>query len=484
MSGSTSVPAISFTPNGYVAPTESAIVTGLQADWQAAFGGNLNVDATNGIMPPAGQLIASQGAVIGDSNNQLVALFNGVDPAYSVGRMLDAIARVVPGGTFARNPPKATVLQVNCGGLAGVVIPVGALINDPANNIYSCTATGTISNAGTVSLEFACNTTGPIAVPVSVTIYQAIPGWDTVSASSGTEGSNVESDAAFRARRAASVGRNANNTNQAILAALLDQSTTPGVLSAYVYSNDSASPVTVQGVTISAYALYVAVVGGTAAQVAKTIWSLKGPGIPYYGGNTSVTIQDTSPGYSPPYPSYTVVYETPPTLTIWFAVSIRNSTTVPSNATTLIQNAILAALAGTDGGAPATIGGTVYASRFYAGIAALGSWALIVSLYVGSANAPAASFTAAISGTTMTVSAVSSGTLAVGQAIVGSGVTDGTYITALGTGTGGTGTYTVGISQTVGSESMSSVSPTLNDVSVNINQMPGATAADITVTLV
>lgn len=477
---STSVPTVSFTANGYVVPAESLIVTGLQADWQAAFGGNLNVDATNGILPPAGQLITSEAATIGDSNNQLVALFNSVDPAYSTGRMLDAIARVVPGGTFARNPPKATVLQINCGGLAGVPLPVGALINDPGNNVYSCTQAGTIGNAGTVALEFACTSTGPVAIPETVSIYQAIPGWDTVSVLSGTVGQNVESDAAFRVRRAASVGRNSNNTNQAILAALLDQATTPGVLSAYVYSNDTASPVTVQGVTIPANSLYVAAVGGTSAQVAQTIFSLKGPGIPYYSGNTSVTVYDTSPGYNPPYPSYTVIYEVPAGLTIWFAVSIKNSTAVPSNAAALVQGAILAALAGTDGGTPATIGGTVYASRFYAGISSLGAWALIVSLYVGSANSPTAAITgSSISGTTLTVGTVSSGTVAIGQAVVGTGVADGTYITA-GSGT----SWTVSISQTVASTSMSLVAPADNDVSVNINQMPGATALDIVVTLV
>src|SRR5690348_14530793 len=59
-----------------------------------------------------------------------------------------------------------------------------------------------------------------------------------------------------------------------------------------------------------------------------------------------------------------------------------------------------------------------------------------------------ASVTASISGTTMTVTAVGSGTLQVGETISGTGVTAGTTITALGTGTGGTGTYTVSASQT------------------------------------
>ena len=70
--------------------------------------------------------------------------------------------------------------------------------------------------------------------------------------------------------------------------------------------------------------------------------------------------------------------------------------------------------------------------------------------------ANSASFTAAISGTTMTVSAIATGALAVGQIVSGVGVTQYTTITAQLTGTAGsTGTYTVSYSQTVSSTSMS-----------------------------
>lgn len=56
-----------------------------------------------------------------------------------------------------------------------------------------------------------------------------------------------------------------------------------------------------------------------------------------------------------------------------------------------------------------------------------------------------------ISGTTLTISAITNGSYNVGQQVNGAGVANGTYITAIGTGTGGTGTYTVNVSQTVGS---------------------------------
>lgn len=63
-------------------------------------------------------------------------------------------------------------------------------------------------------------------------------------------------------------------------------------------------------------------------------------------------------------------------------------------------------------------------------------------------------FTGSTSGTTLTVSAVSSGTLHAGMTITNSTLTTKTVITALGTGTGGAGTYTISNSQTVGSSTM------------------------------
>lgn len=68
-------------------------------------------------------------------------------------------------------------------------------------------------------------------------------------------------------------------------------------------------------------------------------------------------------------------------------------------------------------------------------------------------NATTASFTGSISGTTLTVTAMTTGspTILAGMYLVGSGITAGTQITGGGSGSGGIGTYTVSISQTTGS---------------------------------
>jgi hypothetical protein len=63
-------------------------------------------------------------------------------------------------------------------------------------------------------------------------------------------------------------------------------------------------------------------------------------------------------------------------------------------------------------------------------------------------------FTGAISGITLTVTGSVIGYLQVGSVITGTGVAVGTIITALGTGLGGAGTYTVNISQLVVQTSM------------------------------
>ena len=75
--------------------------------------------------------------------------------------------------------------------------------------------------------------------------------------------------------------------------------------------------------------------------------------------------------------------------------------------------------------------------------------------YTWRISSPAtAVFVGSISGTTLTVSSVASGKITVGQAIYGVGTSYATVITALGTGTGGTGTYTLNNSQTVTSQTL------------------------------
>jgi len=463
----TSVPAIVWSANGPVLPTETQILSGAQSDLSIAFGGNLNPS----LETPQGQIASSLTAIIADKNSQLALVANMINPDNAAGRWQDAIGRFY---FMTRIPAAGTVVQATCVGLAGTPINIGDQAKDTNGYIYSCTQAGTILPSGSVVLEFTNNTVGPIpcAVGALSTIYQQVPGWDTISnVAAGVEGNLVETQQAFEIRRRASVALNANGSVQSVRANVL---AVPGVLSCYAIDNPTGAPVTVQGVTLPANGLYVAVVGGNSLAIAQAIWRKKSAGSNYMG-NTSVVVADTS--YTTyPQPTTTVMFEVPAAMPLAVNVLIKANPMLAANITALIQSAIVAAAAGQDGGAPLAIGATIFGSRYYATVGAQDPNCEVVSIQIGAQ----AQFAGSISGTTLTVSAVAVGTLTVGAAVYGPGVATGTVITALGTGTGGVGTYTVGTSQTVASTSLTAANYQ-NYLPVNINQMPSVSAGAIVV---
>jgi hypothetical protein len=97
-------------------------------------------------------------------------------------------------------------------------------------------------------------------------------------------------------------------------------------------------------------------------------------------------------------------------------------------------------------------GGTTISSQLTGTTGGTGTYSVSASQTVGSTTITAvvASTSLTATGTTMTVTAVGSGTLIVRQILTGTGVTADTRITALGTGTGATGTYIVNTAQNTG----------------------------------
>src|SRR5882762_477916 len=271
----TNVPPISWDPAvGFIAPSEAAILAGVQADYNAAFGGGLNPS----LETPQGQLASSTTAILGNVNDTFLQYTNQVDPAFSEGRMQDAIGRIY---FLERNPSEPTVVQGLCTGLAGVTIPVGALAIAQDGNIYTCTQQGTIPVGGNITLSFVCNAVGPIECPAGTlnAIYQAIPGWDTINnPSDGVVGNDVETRQEFEARRVASVAQNSIGSLPSVRGAVLSVA---GVLDAYVTENVNPTASVVGGVSLVPKSLYVAVVGGAVADVARAIWSKKAPGCAY-----------------------------------------------------------------------------------------------------------------------------------------------------------------------------------------------------------
>ena len=356
-------------------------------------------------------------------------------------------------------------------------IPVGALARAEDGNVYICTDAGTISQAGSIVLSFACSTPGPIACPAGAlnSIFQTIPGWDSITnLTDGVLGNDVESREDFETRRQASVAQNSLGSVPSVRGAVLN---VPSVLDAFVTENPFGEPVTIGGQILVPNSLYVAAVGGAALDVATAIWSKKAPGC-NYNGNTTVTVRDQGPGLSPPFPEYPVTFLIPPSLDIIFAINLLNNSLVPSDAVTQIQQAIMAAFAGADGLPRARIGSTILASRFYPPIVKLGSWAQILSVTIGSRNVPAAQVLGSIAGQTLTITGTQAGALAVGQTLDDASglIVPGTVITA-----GAGNVWQISKAQNVAAETIFGVAATGTSVAVNINQVPTISADNISV---
>lgn len=382
-SSSSSVPALTFTDAGVILPSESAILTGVLSDIDAAFGGGLNP----ALETPQGQLATSQAAVIADKNAEIAYISNQVDPRYSSGRWQDAIGRIY---FLTRKPATATAVSCTLGGLSGTVVPAGTLAQDTNGETYALSATVTVGALGTVAGEFQNVSTGPIpcAAGALVKVYQAVPGWDTVTnAAAGTLGSEVESRSAFEYRRKNSVALNAGGTVGAIYAnvfALAD------VLDVYVKDNPTSSTV-LTGATnypLLPHSVYVAVVGGADADVAAAIWKKKDVGCDY-NGNTSATVTDPS-GYGYPQPTYSVSFERPAALPVKFAIRIVNDATLPSTVVELIRAAVLARFNGEDGTARERIGATILASRYYGAVVGAAPNISLLDILIGTATPAAA----------------------------------------------------------------------------------------------
>lgn len=376
--GTTSVPAPSLTDAGFVAPAESDMLSGALSDISAAFGNSLNT----ALSTPQGQLATTLAAILGDAYDQILAVFNGVDPARASGRMQDAIGRLY---FMSRRGATATVVTVVCTGSAGAVVPEGTLIQDASGNYYAADGAITIGALGTGTGTFSCTVKGEIDCPAnSVSVYQSVTGLSSVAnPAAGVTGSEQEGRIDFETRREESVARNAMGSLNALSGEVQAVS---GVTDAYVTDNGTASAVTVGGVTIAAHSLYVCVNGGADTDVARAILRKKAPGCGYTG-STSVTVSDPNSDYSTP-PNYTVQFTRATATPVYFLVTLKSSSAVPSTAAQEVQSAIISAFNGDDGGSRARIGGLLFASRFYSAVASLGVWVQIVEITIDTSANP------------------------------------------------------------------------------------------------
>lgn len=375
------VPALQITPEGVTTPDSVTIRNGVLADENIAFGGDLDIVTPS---TPQAYLADQLTSNISDANAAVAYFVSQVDPATAEGRMQDAIARIY---FLSRNGATSSVVQAQCTGQPGATLPAGSLAEDDANNLWQSTGDATYSGGGIASVQFVCLVTGPVLLGIGALtrIAQAVPGWDAVTnLGAATVGTNVETRAAFERRRQESVAKNGRGSAPAIRSAVWG---VPGVLDVFAYDNytNSALPYGSTSYSIAPHSIYVGVVGGDDDEVAQAIWKAKDAGCDM-NGNTTVTVSDTD-GYSYPYPTYPIKFNRPIALPIKFAIQIANSSALPADIVAQTKAAVIATFNGTNGAQRARMGGQIFASNFYAPVAAIGVTVSIIQIKIGTSTA-------------------------------------------------------------------------------------------------
>lgn len=191
-------------------------------------------------------------------------------------------------------------------------------------------------------------------------IYRQIQGWDTINnPAAGVLGTNKESRIEYENRRKNSLALYATGSREAVYSRVFNVTNVTDVI---VVENDSSESVTIQGVELVRNSIYVIANGGDNTEIAEAIRNSKSGGCAT-NGEVSVLLPKT---YVP------IQFSRPQNINVYAQVTLDVDENTPENFEELIQNAIIANFNGSDDSSGITIGQTIYASRFYCPLTALG----------------------------------------------------------------------------------------------------------------
>jgi uncharacterized phage protein gp47/JayE len=226
-----------------------------------------------------------------DTVSQLAeAVFVARSPA---GAQRAALSRLVQINGITRNGASYSTDDVILTGTPGTFIPAGSLVDntdaDPAH--FQTLADVTIDASGATPGAVRATTTGPVFAGAGTitAIKTVISGWTGCTNALGVNlGSNIETDAALRIRRAASVALTGKSVVDSLYAALAN---IQGVSDAAVFENKTGSPIARPGSTdLPPNSIQAVVRGGLDADIAAAIWAKASGGVTLVGAVTASII--------------------------------------------------------------------------------------------------------------------------------------------------------------------------------------------------
>ena len=303
----------------------------IATEWQNAFKEKdrplLNTDPET----PQGQIIDSQVATVNQKDSEVLYLAQQFDPRTAEGRFQDALAEIY---FIKRKSAINSYAICTLNGRAGTQISAGALIESEINGTqWSLDQDVTIPAEETITAQFTCLTEGAISASAGTLtkIVTTVTGWDAVTNATATVGSLEESQSAFEQRRRESVALNARSTVNAVYANVAQ---CDGVIAVYAVDNKKNIAETIDSYTLTPHSIFVSVIGGENADIAKAIYDNLSAGCDY-NGNTEVDITNEFSGAVE-----TVKFYRPAQFNIYVKVQIQNNASLPDDYENIIKQAV------------------------------------------------------------------------------------------------------------------------------------------------
>lgn len=311
--------------SGLTVPRAADFLASVRADVQARYaaaGGVGEIDfGTDTLM---GILTGAVAVQLGLLAEAVQAVYDGRVPSAAAGACLDDLGEAVG---VTRLGATASAVSLTLTGTTGTTIPAGALVTGGGTDgaaRWRIDAAVTLS-AGTGTATATCTEAGAIAAGIGDvdTILTPVSGWSAVTnAVAATTGRAMETDAAFRLRRAQALRAPVASSVAAIQAALaaLDY-----IEAAVVIENPAGAVATVSGVSMAARSVAVILWPSTLTtaqkqEAAQAIYERLPAGIALNGSDVTATVTDAAGQ------SKTVVWDWADVLTVNVAATLTLST--------------------------------------------------------------------------------------------------------------------------------------------------------------
>ena len=268
---------------GFVKKTLAELLSEIEAAERADISPALNLQGDSVF----GQLNGVFGDKLREEWDVSEAVYNSFNPDLATGASLDALAAIT--GAI-RLPATTSTVTVTCTGTPATLLPAGRVVSVAGTgDRFVSLADATIGGGGTVEGAFESEELGPIAAPAgTLTVIETpVAGWASASnALDADPGTNIETDADFRARRIALLRVSGSATVEAIRSQTLNVT---GVLKSFVFENVTLL-VDIDGLPGKSFEVVIS--GGDEQDIADVIWLHKPAGIESFG-TISKTVIDT-----------------------------------------------------------------------------------------------------------------------------------------------------------------------------------------------